>query len=353
MRSTASTISTMNRYLIGATIVVGLVALCFDVWAQVETGDSSETAAPTKFFMFMNLKEGEGQRQRGNPDYNKFDVVAIKDGIYMIESMVGNMAFSVGEDGVFLIDSGFSSMLDTMTAKIAEYTQKPIKILFNTHWHGDHVGGNIELGERGVLILSQDDVMQWLTTPQISGMSAAPKKPLPPVGLPKITFSDEMTIRFNGHTIKAKKVPAAHTAGDAYIHFVEADVFVLGDIYTTGTYPWIDLNTGGDINGLVQALDAVIAEANPDSVIVPGHMRLSNYGELVDYRHMVATMRNRIQAAIDDGKTLEEILASKPLADLDEKWSNPLISTDVITLIVHAGLTGQGTKTAYQTDGAP
>ena len=349
MRSPATIMPNITSKFIGAAFVLGLIALCFDVSARAQSADGSE--APKKYFMFMDLKEGEGQSQRGSPDYNKYKVVPIKDGIYMIEAMVGNMAFSVGEDGAFLIDSGFSSMTDTMIKTIAEYTDKPIEMLFNTHWHGDHVGSNITLGGRGVLILSQDDVMQWLTTPQISGMSAAPKKPFPPAGLPKITFSDEMTIRFNGQTIKARKVPAAHTAGDAYIHFVEANVFVLGDIYTTGTYPWIDLNTGGDINGLVQALDDVIDEANPDSVIVPGHMRLSNYAELVDYRDMVATMRDRIQAAINDGKSLEEILASKPLADLDEKWGNSLVSTEVITLVVHDSLLGKGTKTAYETVG--
>jgi glyoxylase-like metal-dependent hydrolase (beta-lactamase superfamily II) len=288
----------------------------------------------------------EGRDDVGREVHEQFTIdiktVPVAEGLYMLMAAGGNLNLGVciGDDGVLLIDDLFPEFTDAVMGEIRKLTDKPIRFVVNTHWHWDHTGGNENMAKAGAIIIAQESVMQWMTTWQISGMSGTPKAPQPPEGLPVITFKDKTTLRFNGHTIDVINVGPAHTAGDVVAHFVEKDVYFMGDIYLAASYPSLDLNTGGDIQGLIAALDKVLANVKPDTVIMPGHGGRSNSAELKEYRDMVVTLRDRVQAAIDGGKTIDEIIATKPTADLDEKWANPIMSPDVVLKFIHASLTG-------------
>lgn len=307
-------------------------------------GDAGQTDKQI-FYMFMDREKGD-RPVDAIPALPKPLLIPVAERIYMIQANSGNIGVCIGDDGVLLIDDGFPTMNEALLEAIAEITDQPITMVLNTHWHWDHTGGNANMAKQDAMILSHEKAVQWMTTWQVSGMSGTPKPPQKPLGVPRITFSDELTVRMNGYTIRMREVGPAHTSGDAIVHFEEANVYQVGDIFLPGNYPWIDLNTGGDWNGLIEALDDVLDGIDPDAVIMPGHNEVSNVADMRLYRNMVVTIRDRVQAAIDEGKSSDEILAMNLLSDLDEKWANPLITSQLMVYIVHASLTGQGTKAA-------
>ncbi len=331
--------------IMACLVALGLVATVIGGIQGVNAQQESEPGARSIFYMFMDREKGD--RPVGEaPDFTDFDVIEVAERIYMIQGNSGNIGICVGEDGVLLIDDGFPAMTNALLEAVANITDQPITMVLNTHWHWDHSGGNVNMAAKGATILAQEDSVQWMTTWQVSGMSGTPKKPQGVSGIPQVTFNDEMTLRMNGYTIRVRNVGPAHTLGDTAVYFEEANVVQVGDIYTTGDYPWIDLNTGGDLDGLVNALDNVVGDIEPDTIIMPGHNELSNGAELTAYRDMVKLLRDRIQSEIDNGKTRQEILAMDLTADIDEDWANPIINSELIVLVYHASLMGEGTKTA-------
>lgn len=333
----------MKLHGILAAILVGSVMVVLghgpSVFAKADA-EVQKTRSPKGFYI-MEGREDMMKRMGGQgPSSTEINTVRVADGIYMLTGAGGNMniVVSVGNDGVLLIDDVFPELTDVIIGEIRELTEKPVRFVINTHWHWDHTGGNENFAKAGAIIIAQESVMPWMTTWQISGMEGTPKSPQPPKGLPVVTFKDELTLRFNDQTIVVTNVGPAHTAGDAIVHFVEKDVYAMGDIYLTRSYPFFDLNTGGNINGLIAALDKVLTKIRPDTTIIAGHGSLSNGKELKEYRDMVVTLRNRVQVAIDDGKTLDQIIAMKPTADLDEKWSNPIMIPPAVLKFIYISL---------------
>ncbi len=248
-------------------------------------------------------------------------------GIHVIRGRGGNIGVSVGDNGVFMIDDQFAPVTQALRELIAGLTDMPIRFLLNTHFHGDHTGGNENLGTAGVTIFAHDNVRVRLL-----GNGA------PAVALPVVTFNDTTTFHMNGQTIHVFHAAAAHTDGDTLIHFREADVIHMGDTYFNGFYPFIDIGAGGSLAGTLAAVDSALALAGDNTRIIPGHGPMSNRAELIAYRDMLIAVRDGIEPLIADGKSVEQVIAAKPTAALDGEWGDGFLNPERFVRIVYASL---------------
>ena len=272
-----------------------------------------------------------------------FDKVEIKtqklnDSTYMLVGAGGNMGLSIGEDAVFLIDDQYAPLTPKIEAAIKALSQKPVTFVINTHWHGDHAGGNVNMGKAGALIIAHDNVRKRLSSDQFNELFKSSTPPMAKAGLPVVSFSQDVTFHLNGEEIFAFHVPKAHTDGDAIIHFRKGNVIHTGDTYFNGLYPFIDYSSGGTPDGVIAAADRVLAIADDNTKIIPGHGPLSNKAELNVYREMLATVTGRIKALLKQGKKLDDILAAKPTADFDERWGKGFLAPPKFVEMLVSGL---------------
>ncbi len=229
----------------------------------------------------------------------------VTDNIYMLQGQGGNIGVFVGDDGVFMIDDQFAPLSKKIIDKIKEITDKPLSYLINTHWHGDHTGGNENMKKEGFLIVSHENVRKRMSTDQL--VRGRRKKASPKKALPVITFTDDMMFHINKEDVLVSDVHNAHTDGDSHIYFTKNNVIHMGDTYFQGKFPFIDLESGGSIDGYIASLDKVLMIADDKTKIIPGHRSLSNKEELKIYKKMLVTLRDRVQKAIHSGKTLGEV----------------------------------------------
>jgi cyclase len=277
-------------------------------------------------------------------DFSKVEikVIPVAPGISVLMGAGGNILVSTGPDGVFLIDDQFAPLLPKIRAAVRTLSDKPIRFVVNTHWHGDHVGGNLGLAETGTVIVAQDNVRKRLSTDQFN-----PEKhpALPAKALPIVTFGDGVNFHFNGDDIEVRHVAAAHTDGDSIIRFRKANVVHMGDTLFNGTYPFIDVDTGGSIDGIVAAADQVLATIDDRTRVICGHGEVGGKAELKAYREVMAGTRDRVKALIASGKTLEQILAAKPTAQWDATWGTGRAKPDFFVGMVYRSLTGSRSST--------
>jgi glyoxylase-like metal-dependent hydrolase (beta-lactamase superfamily II) len=249
-------------------------------------------------------------------DFSKVEIKVhqVAGNVYYLEGEGGNVGLLVGDDGVIMIDDQFAPLSDKLMAGIKTLSQKPIRLLINTHVHGDHTGGNENFGKMGISIVAHDSVRARL----MKGVNGA--QPSPAVALPVITYGDKMHLHFNGEDIEIGKLPPAHTDGDTYIRFPKADVIHVGDVFRTTGYPGVDGGNGGTVKGTIAALQAVIDMAGPNTKIIPGHGVVSSRADVVKFRDITVEAQKLVSALIKQGITLEQVTAANPVADLAAKF---------------------------------
>jgi cyclase len=257
----------------------------------------------------------------------KIEAQKISDGIYMLTGSGGNVGVSVGDDGVAIIDDQYPPLAPKIMAALQKLSEKPVKFVVNTHWHGDHTGGNEAFGKAGSIIVAHGNVRRRMSVEQVSGVFV--KIPASPVmALPIVTFDRAVTLHWNGEDLEVIHVPNAHTDGDAIIRFRKSNVVHMGDIFFNYWYPFIDTGSGGSVNGVVSAVDAVLASIDDKTKIIPGHGEVATRADLVTYRDMLVTVRDRITKLIEEGRTREEVVAAKPSREFDAKWGDKFLKPD-------------------------
>ena len=250
------------------------------------------------------------------PDYSKVEIQStqLAPNFYRFEAvgpvLVGNAGALTGPDGVFLVDGMFPQLNDKLVAAIKKVSDGRIRWLVNTHHHPDHSSGDPSFGAMGVTIMSRDELRAHL---------ASGNNPMAPAGLPVITYKNPVTMHINGEDVQLIPVMNAHTDGDTMVYFPKADVIMTGDFYRSIQYPNIDRNNGGSLKGVIDGLNAVVALAKPSTKIVAGHGPVVDKTAIAANIELINTIRTRVAALVAQGKTQEEVIAAKPLADLDAK----------------------------------
>ena len=263
------------------------------------------------------------------------------DGLYMLQGRGGNIGVLAGEDGVFVIDSQYADMAPGILNAIDAIAGTKPTYLVNTHWHGDHTGGNAILGENGATIIAHQGVRDRVTvdvTRDFFGQeNTTPASPS--AAWPVITFNDEMTLYLNGQTIRLIHAPDAHTDGDTFIYFEEADVLHTGDLMFSGMFPFVDVTSGGTFSGFAAAATAMVELAGEETRIIPGHGPLSTEADLAAILDMLNGTVTAVQVEVDAGKDIEAILDAAPLTPWVEDWAWAFINEARFTQLIHADLT--------------
>lgn len=262
----------------------------------------------------------------------------VTDNIYMLTGKGGNLGVFIGPDGTFLIDDQFAPLTEKITAAIKSIGGNSPKFLINTHFHGDHTGGNENFGSTGSLIFSHDNVRNRLLNGSFIREFNMKRDSVTPVGLPVVTFSEDIKFHLNGDTVHAIHIPHSHTDGDSIIHFMSANVVHAGDVIFNGFYPFIDVSHGGSISGMIAGVKTILAISDENTKIIPGHGPLTNTTELGNYLHMLETAYERLRKLKADGKTAEEAIEAHPLKDFEEEWGDGIFTGDKWIKIIFPGV---------------
>jgi glyoxylase-like metal-dependent hydrolase (beta-lactamase superfamily II) len=270
---------------------------------------------------------------------NNFDKVEITseklgDNVWVLYGAGGNMGLCAGPDGGVLIDDQFAPLTAKIQTAVRTASGREIKYVVNTHWHGDHAGGNANMAQAGALILAHDRVRARLVEGQDNKFFGRKIEPAPAPALPSITFNDSTTLHMNGETVSVFHVKSAHTDGDAIVWFPRANVVHMGDTFFNGLYPIIDLESGGSIDGMIAASDRVLAQVGSETRIIPGHGKVTDKAQLQKYRDMLAGVRAAVAKLVKEKKTLDQAIAAKPTTPWDAEWGNGFVKPDVFTTVV-------------------
>src|SRR5215467_14654136 len=271
-------------------------------------------------------------------DYSKVEIKVEKVAgtVYMLQGLGGNIGASVGDDGIIIVDDEFLPLADKIEAALKGISDKPVKFVLNTHWHGDHTGGNPHFGEKAPII-AQENVRKRLASGGKTRFGDTP--PAPKAALPVITFEDKVSVHLNGEDIRAIHVPQGHTDGDSVIFFTQSNVVHMGDdFFNGGMFPFIDIDSGGSVQGMIADGEKVLSETPDDVKIIPGHGPLGSKDDLRKFITVLKETSAAVQAGIKQGKTLDQLKQEKVLAKWDS-FGQSFIKTDVFTEILYDSLT--------------
>ena len=291
------------------------------------------------FALFALASPGLASSQ--NFDAVEIQTQRVSSGVYMLLGQGGNIGVFVGEDGVFVIDDQYAPLTDKILAAIGAITSEPVRFVFNTHWHGDHTGGNENLGRTGALIVAHENVRERLSMDQLLervGREPASEPARPEGALPVITFAEEVTFHLNGDELHAFHVSNAHTDGDAIVHFRRANVVHMGDTFFRDRFPFIDTATGGSIDGMIAAAGAALAVMDGSTRVIPGHGALSTREDLRAYRDALKSMRDGVAALMEQGHSLERIQGFRPIQAQAQAWGQDQAAERNFVATIHHGL---------------
>ncbi len=281
-----------------------------------------------------------GQEQ----DFSKVQIKVqkVSGNVYMLQGAGGNIGVSVGDDGIVIVDDQFAPLAEKIQAALKGITDKPVRFVINTHYHGDHTGGNEPFSNAGSTVIAQDNVRRRLESGGTAGNGGSIKmenKPAAKAALPVITFEHDVTVHLNGEDIRALHFPSGHTDGDSVIFFPKNNVVHMGDDFVRYGFPFIDVASGGSVQGMIAATEKVAAELPADVKVIPGHGQLSNLDDVRAFTKMLKETSAAVQKALDAHKTLEQMKQEKILAPWD-KFSGQFINSDAFIETLYNSLTG-------------
>ena len=261
-------------------------------------------------------------------------ITPLKDSLYLLQGRGGNVVASLGDDGVLMIDNDFANYRPAYQAALDSLGDAEVRFVINTHWHGDHTGGNAGWGESGSVILAHDNVRQRLSTTQVNKFFDRTTEASPAAAWPLVTYADSLALHVNGDTVEVQHYPAGHTDGDSVVFFVKANVVHMGDHYFKDRFPFVDLASGGSVDGFVDNIAALLERVDGKTVIVPGHGDLANRADLKRYYQMLLETRKTVRDMLARGMDLEAIQA-RGLGKKWEAWGKAFINEDTwISFIV-------------------
>jgi cyclase len=272
-------------------------------------------------------------------DFSKVEIktTRLAADFYTLEGQGGTISVLTGPDGVLLVDGQFAQLTGKLATAIKAVSDQPIRFLINTHVHGDHTGGNENFANLGALVFSREQLRERLAHPN-PGPDGRPGTPAPPKALPVVTYDNEVTIHVNGEDVKLIPIRAAHTDGDTLISFPKHDILAAGDYIRTVGYPRVDLTNGGSMKGLLAAFDQTLKLAGPGTKIIPGHGAITDRDGVAAQRDLVLKVRDRIRPLVKKGKSVEDVIASKPTADLDATVPNGAQTSEQLVRWLYAEL---------------
>ncbi len=268
-------------------------------------------------------------------DEVKIEAAQVRGNIYMLTGQGGNIGLFHGADGSFMIDDQFAPLTDKILAAVKSVGGDNPKYLINTHFHGDHTGGNENLGKSGTLIMSHHAVRERLVNGSFIAAFGMKAGPAPKAALPAVTYSENMHLHLNGETVHIIHVPNGHTDGDSYVIFEKANVVHAGDLFFNGFYPFIDAANGGTMRGVIAGVDMILAQTDADSKIIPGHGPLATRSDLLAYREMLATAYERLLKLKNEGVSFEDAVMHEPLQDLESEWGDGIFDGDKWIQIIY------------------
>ena len=289
---------------------------------------------------------GQYCRAQQQQDFSKVQikVTKVSGNIYMLEGEGGNIAASVGEDGIVIVDDQFAPLADKIQAALKSLgiTDKHVRFVINTHYHGDHTGGNVPFSTAGSTVIAQDNVRKRMETGGAAGNGGSIKMDVPAApkaALPIITFANDVTVHLNGEDIRALHFPAGHTDGDAIIFFPKNNVVHMGDDFVRYGFPFIDVVSGGSVQGMIAAMEKVTTQLPPDVKVIPGHGAVSNLDDVRTFVKMLKQTSPVVQKAIDEHKTVDQMKQEKILEPW-KKWSGDFLDSDKFIETLYNSLTG-------------
>jgi glyoxylase-like metal-dependent hydrolase (beta-lactamase superfamily II) len=273
-------------------------------------------------------------------DFSKVEIQAQPLGgtVYMLTGAGGNIGLSVGDEAVFMVDDQFAPLTPKIQEAIAKLSPKPVKFLLNTHWHFDHTGGNESFGKAGAVIVAHENVRKRMSVESFIEFLGMKFKAEPREALPVVTFAADLTLHVNGEDLHAIHVAPAHTDGDSIVHFAKADVIHMGDTFFNKLYPFIDTSSGGRVDGMIAAADRGLKMAGERTKIIPGHGPLATKADLKAYRDMLATVSKRIRSQVKAGKSLAQVIESRPTKEYDEVWGKGFLNPQRFTEMLYKNL---------------
>lgn len=281
----------MNTKL--TTIFLVVLSLCFSLTYQVHAQDFDKV---------------------------KIETVEAGENVYMLKGSGGNIGLFVSDDGIFLIDDQFAPLHDKIKTAISALSDKPITFLLNTHFHPDHTGGNELIGQSGSVIIAHENVRKRLSVKMLIPYFKAELPPLPTAGRPVVTFTTDLSFHMGDERIDVIHVAPSHTDGDAIVVFNKANVIHTGDIYFSGAYPFVDLDNGGSVSGLIKAAETILSLADDNTRLIPGHGDITGKKEFEAYYQMIIEITKQVTSLAAEGKTLDEIIAANPTASYDSSF---------------------------------